>query len=56
MPTASDVGRGDRQAASRVLRGGSFDYVEWFARCAFRLHYYPGYWNFDVGFRVAAPV
>ncbi len=36
----------------RVLRGGSFDYDEYDARCAFRNWLNPPDWNFNLGFRV----
>lgn len=36
-----------------VLRGGSFYYISWGVRCAYRLDFgAPDYGNGDVGFRV----
>ena len=36
----------------RVLRGGDWNYVAYFARCAFRFNYYPSYASLNVfGFR-----
>ena len=40
------------QAGPRVLRGGSFSYHRWYARCAYRNRRGPGYRLDDVGFRV----
>jgi formylglycine-generating enzyme required for sulfatase activity len=37
----------------RVLRGGSFDYIRDYARCAYRSTHYPGDLYRDSGFRVA---
>ncbi len=39
----------------RVVRGGSFDYLQLSVRCAFRLWFDAGNRLFDVGFRVVAP-
>ncbi|MBW1781293.1 MAG: SUMF1/EgtB/PvdO family nonheme iron enzyme [Deltaproteobacteria bacterium] len=36
----------------RVLRGGAFNYFARGVRCAYRYRSYPGYWYFDIGFRV----
>ncbi len=46
----NDTPRGKK----RVLRGGSFNYVSWLARCAFRSRDYPGDWSVYYGFRVVA--
>lgn len=39
----------------RVLRGGSWTYGRWYARCASRFNIIPVYFDFDVGFRVVFP-
>jgi formylglycine-generating enzyme required for sulfatase activity len=39
----------------RVLRGGSWDYGQDYARCACRYGYGPDAWRGSVGFRVVAP-
>jgi formylglycine-generating enzyme required for sulfatase activity len=36
----------------RVLRGGSWNYIRWFARCAFRFGGIPDFWGSFIGFRV----
>lgn len=36
----------------RVARGGSWFYVQWFARCAFRLRYAPDLFDSNLGFRL----
>ena len=36
----------------RVIRGGSFSYSSWLARCAYRDWFNPGGWYADIGFRV----
>ncbi|HVM71579.1 MAG TPA: SUMF1/EgtB/PvdO family nonheme iron enzyme [Anaerolineales bacterium] len=36
----------------RVLRGGSFNYISWYARCASRDWYFPDFWGRDYGFRI----
>ena len=41
--------------SGRVLRGGSFNDDDRFARCACRLNDFPLYRNFDIGFRVLLP-
>jgi formylglycine-generating enzyme required for sulfatase activity len=38
----------------RVLRGGSWSYSQWFARCAYRFRHSPLYRDLSFGFRVAA--
>jgi iron(II)-dependent oxidoreductase len=43
---------GDR--VIRVLRGGAFDFNEWYTRCAFRSRYFPDLRNVNLGFRVVA--
>lgn len=45
--------RGQQNGDSRVLRGGSFGYVPWGLRSAFRLRVRPAYANVDDGFRCA---
>jgi len=47
--TASEYGPGSSQ---RVLRGGSWSYVQWYARCVFRNWYVPVVFYDDVGLRV----
>lgn len=37
---------------ARVLRGGAFNSLQWFVRCAFRYRNNPGYGNYNLGFRV----
>jgi formylglycine-generating enzyme required for sulfatase activity len=41
-----------RNDDSRVLRGGSFFYPAWTARCAFRARFVPTSHNYDVSFRL----
>jgi formylglycine-generating enzyme required for sulfatase activity len=46
-------GREDTKATGhRVLRGGAFNLIEWFVRCAYRLRLNPYYRSRRVGFRV----
>ena len=48
-------GREDLHAGAnilRVLRGGSFDLVSWYARCAYRRWNLPDLRDYDFGFRV----
>ena len=40
------------EAGERVVRGGAFDYNQYFARCAVRFRYPPGYRYVSIGFRV----
>lgn len=52
-PYRPDDGRNDPKAeGSRVLRGGSWLYLQRYARCAFRYWLISGRFNFNVGFRV----
>lgn len=54
-PYNPDDGREDLEAEGRrVLRGGSWNIGQDYARCAYRLRYYPGSRDYDFGFRVAA--
>jgi formylglycine-generating enzyme required for sulfatase activity len=56
-PYQPDATREDLKAGSdrsRVVRGGSWRYHQRFARCAYRLGYYPLYRHRDVGFRLVA--
>ena len=46
--------RPDGSEAARVLRGGSFNYSEYHARCAYRRSRAPARVNDDLGFRVVA--
>jgi formylglycine-generating enzyme required for sulfatase activity len=49
-------GREDLEAAGlRVVRGGAWSSLEWYARCTSRLGKHPDYFRFDIGFRVAFP-
>ncbi|MGH2521226.1 MAG: formylglycine-generating enzyme family protein [Anaerolineales bacterium] len=53
-PYRSDDGREDLNAeGDRVLRGGSFIYYVRFARCAYRIRFYPLNRDRSYGFRVA---
>ena len=57
-PYRADDGREDPTAGgSRVMRGGSFNFYERFARCASRNHYHPNldwpYYGFRVGVAAA---
>ncbi|MBL8107809.1 MAG: SUMF1/EgtB/PvdO family nonheme iron enzyme, partial [Anaerolineales bacterium] len=53
-PYKANDGREDENVdASRVLRGGSFNYGGWIARCAYRDVSF-GHFYFIVGFRVCA--
>ena len=40
------------EGGPRVLRGGAFDFPQWYVRCAYRHRYYPDYRYADLGFRV----
>jgi len=52
-PYDPEDGREDWEAeGARVLRGGSWNYAQRVARCAYRLRGEPDYWNDSVGFRV----
>jgi formylglycine-generating enzyme required for sulfatase activity len=56
-PYDPDDGREDPEAGgARVLRGGSWFSSQYYARCAFRGRYYPGYSDHDFGFRLVSPV
>ena len=47
--------REDTAASSdrlRVLRGGSFNYADWFARCAYRFRFSPHFRYYNIGFRL----
>ena len=50
------AGDGHEDAANdseyRIVRGGSWDYYQRVARCAYRRRLFPNYRNFDLGFRV----
>ena len=37
---------------TRVLRGGTWNYIEMLSRAAYRNHNYPHSWDYNVGFRV----
>jgi formylglycine-generating enzyme required for sulfatase activity len=53
----SKYGEKDKSpSASRVLRGGSFNYGERLVRCASRRANAPDFWHDLFGFRVSAPV
>jgi formylglycine-generating enzyme required for sulfatase activity len=39
----------------RTLRGGSWSYDRWDARCASRGRFVPDYFDYDVGLRVVSP-
>ncbi len=43
----------EKTKASRVVRGGSFDYSRYYLRCAYRVNRNPHNRNYNVGFRVA---
>jgi formylglycine-generating enzyme required for sulfatase activity len=52
-PYDPDDGRELLQGADlRVVRGGSWDYIQRFARCAFRFRNLPDYFGDDLGFRL----
>lgn len=52
-PYRADDGRNNIEAeGKRVVRGGSWNYAHWFARCACRYWYTPFYFNCKLGFRV----
>jgi formylglycine-generating enzyme required for sulfatase activity len=44
--------RGPMAGSARVLRGGSWGYNRYFARCSYRFWYAPDYFDGDVGFRL----
>jgi formylglycine-generating enzyme required for sulfatase activity len=45
--------REDLQASGRrVLRGGAFNNLDYFLRCAYHFHFVPDYCDFNFGFRV----
>jgi formylglycine-generating enzyme required for sulfatase activity len=53
-PYDREDGREDQEAdGRRVLRGGSWDYVQWYLRAALRLNLEPSYSDYFVGFRCA---
>ena len=55
-PYQADDGREELSGeASRVLRGGAFNYYGYFVRCAYRYANLPDFTNFNVGFRVVSP-
>jgi formylglycine-generating enzyme required for sulfatase activity len=58
-PYDSEDGREDLKGGEvRVLRGGSYYNVQFFARCAARGRLYPGNWHYNLsllGFRVVVP-
>jgi formylglycine-generating enzyme required for sulfatase activity len=41
---------------SQVLRGGSWSYNRYDARCAYRLWGYPSFWDNYFGFRLVSPI
>ncbi|MCK6620452.1 MAG: SUMF1/EgtB/PvdO family nonheme iron enzyme [Calditrichaceae bacterium] len=45
-------GKGAYREDARALRGGAWSRREDDLRCSARYHYYPGYWDFNIGFRV----
>jgi len=54
-PYSPEDGREDLKASAdirRVLRGGSWDFVQWFTRCAYRFWYIRDYFYISVGLRV----
>ena len=51
-PTDGSAWLSENENASRVLRGGSWDYGPWYCRSAFRLYHTPGHRDYYVGFRV----
>jgi formylglycine-generating enzyme required for sulfatase activity len=52
-PLNKDDRREDPNAeGKRVLRGGSWNDFQRLARCAYRLEYSPGSFNYDIGFRL----
>ena len=46
--------QGPKEGSRRVLRGGSFVYSHWLARCADRYRHNPSNWFGGIGFRVVA--
>ncbi len=52
-PYRDDDGRNELEAAGRrVVRGGSWYDLQWYARCAYRLDFGPGSFDTNFGFRV----
>lgn len=52
-PYQSNDGREDiNSSGPRVVRGGSWYSLQWYARCAYRDWFYPGSFDYFVGFRV----
>ncbi|PPD25071.1 MAG: Sulphatase-modifying factor protein [Methylomonas sp.] len=43
----------DGKGGPRVVRGGSWNDVAWYCRCAFRFPFDPDYRDYDLGFRCA---
>lgn len=48
--------QGPASGTRRVLRGGSWNYFQWFLRAAERYRYGPDDWNYSIGFRCAREV
>ena len=46
----------EREDCLRVKHGGSWDYVPWNLRAAFRFKANSGYWDEAIGFRVARTI
>ncbi len=52
-PYDPEDGREELDGADfRVVRGGSWNYDQGYARCAYRCWFAPGFYDFDAGFRV----
>ncbi len=47
--------QGPKQGEICAIRGGAFDAIDWFQRCAIRFGYVPGSDNDFIGFRVVSP-
>lgn len=54
-PGADPAGSSAYGETYRVLRGGSWNFNRWDARCAYRVRSVPDYFNLSIGFRIFSP-
>jgi len=56
LPYPYDAEKSEIEAeGERTLRGGSWDYIEWILRCAYRDWFVPDLFIHDIGFRILSP-